>query len=517
MLMAAPAATRVVRAGTPAPRRRSRHRRPRRTSPRGWVALICLGQILLANRPGRNRNAFEDEGLYVFIGHRMIDHVLHGAFLPEYPGKYFSGAPGLYPVLAAMGDAVGGLQGARTVSLLFALVATVAVYGLGRELFGSAAGVLGAAAFSLCGSVLFQSHFATYDAMAMGCVAVAAWLAVRSTKRDDLLWAPAVALLLALGFLAKYGVGVYVPVVAGLAVAVGWPRSGWTVAFRAVFVVVATGVICFFVIAYWGSDIVDGLVTTTFSRTVLDPQPRATLVRQTATWVGPWLALALVAGLLRTRRDWRVVGVLLAGAVVAPLEQIRIGEGESLAKHLAFGMVFASPLVGDLLARLLRARPGRLRGVAGVLAVATVLGSLGFLGVRYSTEFGTTWVDDRELIPVLGREAAAAPGKVILGEQPSPQRYALRRATSPAQWTDTYQFSYDGLVDQPAYVRAVQQSHFGVIYLSFATPNGRFLHDYLTTTDTPYVLDAQVNRYLHGRVVGKWLVYVPKVLAARRG
>ena len=78
-----------------------------------WLPLICAIQVLLALRHGLNTNAFEDEGLYVYTGHRMIQHLLHGVFLPEYPGAYFSGAPGLYPVLAAMADSVGGLAAAR--------------------------------------------------------------------------------------------------------------------------------------------------------------------------------------------------------------------------------------------------------------------------------------------------------------------------------------------------------------------------------------------------------------------
>ncbi len=91
-------ALRVVPDGAPGgPGSTVRDRSPRWSSPAPWLAVICLVQVLLANRPGLNRNAFEDEGLYVYIGHRMIDHLLHGAFLSEYPGKYFSGARGSIP------------------------------------------------------------------------------------------------------------------------------------------------------------------------------------------------------------------------------------------------------------------------------------------------------------------------------------------------------------------------------------------------------------------------------------
>ncbi|HEX7107095.1 MAG TPA: glycosyltransferase family 39 protein, partial [Acidothermaceae bacterium] len=200
-----------LRDGRQPTRRRAQgsHRARSRTrrffsSPWLWLPLICALQVALAVRHGLNANAFEDEGLYVYTGHRMIEHILHGTFLPEYPGAFFSGAPGLYPVLAAMADSVGGLEAARDVSLGFAVVTTIAVYGIGNRLFGRAAGVIAAASFVLCGSVIYISHFATYDAMMMALVAVAAWIAIASAQRDGFAWGPLVALLLALAFLTKY-------------------------------------------------------------------------------------------------------------------------------------------------------------------------------------------------------------------------------------------------------------------------------------------------------------------------
>ena len=152
-----------------------------------WLPVIWAAQLALALRPGLNRNAFEDEGLYVYMGHRVIAHLLHGSPLPEVPGSYFSGAPSFYPVLAAMADSVGGLAAARGVSLLFALVATGAVYLIGERLYGRTAGLLGAAAFVLCGSVIFQSHLAVYDSTTMAFGALAAYAAVRGAQDHRLL------------------------------------------------------------------------------------------------------------------------------------------------------------------------------------------------------------------------------------------------------------------------------------------------------------------------------------------
>jgi len=469
-----------------------------------WLTLICGGEAALALRPGLNRNAFEDEGLYVYMGHRMIQHLLHGASLPEYPGSYFSGAPGLYPVLAAMADDLGGLAAARALSLVFVCVAIVATYGLGNRLFGRMSGLIGAAAFGLCGSVIYLAHFATYDAMTMALVAVGAWLAVYSAQRDGFAWAPVVALIGATAFLTKYAGAVYIPMIVALAVAVGWPLYGWKVVRRGIFALLAAGVMAYSVIELWGRSMIPGIESTTSSRIILIPASHGYLLRQIAIWVGPWLLLAVLGGLFRLRRQWLVVCVLLVASVIGPLDQVRIGEATSLAKHVAFGLIFAAPLIGDFFARGIRATPR-----SAVPAMLATLALLGTSGLHYSHTFLTGWPNDADLRPVLAKDIAAEPGQHILGDRYSPQRYELRKVTSPNQWDDTYYFSYGGKLNEPAYAEAIDQHYFGVIYLDQTTPYGQFVYRYLSAHSTYYHLTSKVPRYLHGQLTGHWYVYTP--------
>ena len=78
---------------------------------RGVLVLIMVLQAVLTLR--MSNTAFEDEGLYLYVGHLEIRHFLHGAALQgDYP-SYFSGAPVLYPVLGALADSIGGLAAAR--------------------------------------------------------------------------------------------------------------------------------------------------------------------------------------------------------------------------------------------------------------------------------------------------------------------------------------------------------------------------------------------------------------------
>jgi hypothetical protein len=487
---------------------------PRRTSttpywPRLVLALICVGQVALAVVPRRNGSPFEDEGLYVYMGHRMLDHIIDGAHLSEYPGAFFSGAPGFYPVLAALGDSVAGLPGARAVSLLFAIAATVCVNGLGRHLFGVRAGLLGAAAFVLCGSVVFQSWLATFDSTTMFFVAAASWLTVHSVRRDGYLWAPAVSLLMSCAVIAKYGGVAFLPVVGALAVAVAIAGGGDVVVVcrRAAFMVTGTLVVLFAMFALWGESLRGGIISTTVSRTPMNPAGPLQLLSQVSQWVGPWLVLA-VLGALVARRAWPVSTVLLCGAVIAPSQQIWAGEATSLAKHVAFGMVFAAPLIGLLLALVAR----RLQPVT-VPLVACVLVALAGWGLHTSDRLLNGWVPNDALVPVLRTLVEASPGKTILGDQPSPERYVLREETAPLQWTDTYSFSYDNLTGMPAYERAIQQTSFGVIYVAVRsnTVAGRDLYEYLQDTDTPYKQVAVVNRTLYGEPAGVWVLYMPEV------
>lgn len=65
--------------------------------------------------------------------------------------------------------------------------------------------------------------------------------------------------------------------------------------------------------------------------------------------------------------------------------------------------------------------------------------------------------------------------------------------------------------DVPAHERAIDQRHFGVIYLSMTTVNGQAVHKYLISHATPYILTEKVPRYLRGELVGSWLLFTPRV------
>jgi hypothetical protein len=64
---------------------------------------------------------------------------------------------------------------------------------------------------------------------------------------------------------------------------------------------------------------------------------------------------------------------LLVGALLLPVAQVKMGEGASFEKHLAYSALFLSPLAGRLLLRLSQRQLGQLL-VGGLALVMAVVG-----------------------------------------------------------------------------------------------------------------------------------------------
>ncbi|WP_149359531.1 ArnT family glycosyltransferase [Lolliginicoccus suaedae] len=472
------------------------------------LALLATASAILAVlawRPGSNSNAFQDEGLYLYMGHRVIDSLLGGGLVHEYPGTYFSGAPQFYPVLGAVADSIGGLAGARLLSLLLMIVAVIAIDGIGRQLFGPVAGITGALAFAVAGPVIFVAHLATFDALAIMLLSLATWWTVHSARHDGLLAGPLVGAILAAAFLAKYGAIAYLPGIAALGTILAWRRLGPTALWRGFLVLASAAVVTLFVTLVWWHGLAGGMMATTFDRAPMSIASTGSLLGSVTQWAGPWLALAAAGAVVAAaRRQPAIATLLLAMSVIAIVQHLRIGEATSLPKHLAFGLVFAAPLIGCFLAMLIGARRR-----AGTVVVALAIALLAVSGAATSMRLMTTWVDDSGILPVLEQRALDAPGKVVLGEEPSAQRYALRGTYEPLQWTDTFGFRYGGLTGPAAYFLAIDQSHFGTIYLTTNTPNGRLVQQYLAEGGTPYRYAGAVPFTRRGEDAGQYLVWVP--------
>ena len=117
---------------------------------------------------------FTDEALYLEAGHAELAHWTQHAPVLHY-ASFFSGAPVIYPPMAAVADSVGGLAAARALSLMCMLATTALIYLIGDRLFGRLAGVLAALLFGVCGLGVHYGALATFDPMALFLLVLAAW------------------------------------------------------------------------------------------------------------------------------------------------------------------------------------------------------------------------------------------------------------------------------------------------------------------------------------------------------
>ena len=158
--------------------------RRRRHLPVHPLVVVLAVQAGLSLSLLRSNTAFSDESLYLWAGRLEWSHWLHGSPLPTF-ATYFSGAPVIYPPLAALADSIGGLAAARLLSLCFMVGATLLLYSTTGRLFGRRAAACAAAVFVCLGPAQVLSAFATYDAMAIFLIALATWLAVRGRGGRD--------------------------------------------------------------------------------------------------------------------------------------------------------------------------------------------------------------------------------------------------------------------------------------------------------------------------------------------
>ena len=495
--------------------------RPGRLAVLAGLAAVVVAHVALVLCTAPVATPFEDEGLYLYVGHRMIDHLLHRSVVVENPGAYFSGAPSLYPVLGALADSLGGLEGARLLSTVFSAVTVLAVFGLGRSLYGPTAGLVGAAAYAVQGSVLFIAGLATFDAMMLVLVVLAAWAAVASARRDGLQWAPMIGVLLALAVMVKYGGVAYVPVVAALALTVGRPVHGRLVTRATVVMLVCTGVALVFLFTVWGRSLLPGVELTTVARHVLAPEGAVGVARRTSQLAGPWLLAGVAGAVVVVRRHGRWAGataaVLVLASVLAPLQQARIGEATSLEKHVAFGIAFAAPLIGVAALAALRfaVRAGRPAVAGATAALVLGLAALAVGGARDAHDHLSTWADDTAVVAVLRAQRPPVPQRPILGEQPAPERWALRGTVVPEAWRETYAFGHKGKTGLAAMEAAVDDHTLSIVYLTGATADGRALEAHLATRPDLYRRVASVPRVVRGQQVGTWDVFVADDVLAR--
>ena len=276
---------------------------------------------------------------------------------------YFSGAPVIYPPLGALADHAGGLAAARVLSLVFMLAATTLLWSAARHRYGRRAAFFAAALFAVLGPTLHLGAFATYDAMSLFLVALAAWCVLRAGDRGE-----APGRMIAAGAALALANATRTPRSCSTCWCPCWrcwPRSRrWAAGSRCggspsllttVIALLAAGLLI------GGSSYLSG-----FRQTILTPVAHTSsplsVLSSSWYWAGVLVVLA-VAGVMFSAlrregpaRTW-LLAVLAAAAILGTAEQAWLHTAALLNEHVGVGAWFAAIAAGYAADRFIAAAP----------------------------------------------------------------------------------------------------------------------------------------------------------------
>lgn len=450
------------------------------------LPVILALQAYLSLQLVWSNTAYQDEALYLWAGRLEWQHWLTGAPIPPLP-TYFSGAPVLYPPLGAAADALGGLAGARILSLAFMLAATILLWAATTRLLSRRAAVFACAAWVVLGPVQRLGAFATYDAMSLFLLSLAAWCAVRAARcGDSTRWLLAAAVAALLANAAKYASAIFDPVIVVLAGLAACPRPGWrkeaAARWAAVLTYLGAGVVGLGLLA--GHSYISGIDATTLARAVGQQQPLQVL-GLAWQWTGVVIAAAaggvLLAALGPRRRTGlaMLLALLLLATLLVPAEQARIHSTTSLDKHVAFGAWFGAIAAGYAADRLagLVPRPRLQALLAGVLIVPLLPAAAA--GMSQARQF-FAWPDSAPFIRVLRPLAEHSAGPMLVETSAVPEYYLP--GIRWQRWSNTFSittmsglsrgYSATGIADagQPAvYLRYIRRRYFDIVALDYSS------------------------------------------------
>ena len=440
------------------------------------IAILTL-QAVLSLRLVWSNTAFLDEATYLFGGHIELAHWLHGTPLPPL-ATYFSGAPVIYPPLAALTASTGGVAAARLLSLAFMLGATGLLWSTTSKLFGGRAAFFAATLFAVVGPTQALGAFATYDAMALFLLAVSAWCVVNARDRDNsTFFLLAGIAMLALANVTKYATAVLDPAVVALAAITVTRRRGLKPGFvRSGHLAAGTLGLVSALLALGGPWYLSGVLSTTLSRAA-GSKPASLILEDAAKWCGLVCVLAALGVICALRRHHRaqllIVSVLAASGVLVPLNQARIHTTTSLFKQVDFGVWFAAAAAGFAIAQVFGSGKRMwLRGGAAALAGVLAVGLAGALGGTQASGFFADWPNSTQEVAVLRSLTREYPGN-YLAEDYNVPAYYLQSSIPWQRWSQTWYFTYQSpgthrlLSGGPAYQAAIDDGYFSLVVLSF--------------------------------------------------
>jgi putative flippase GtrA/GT2 family glycosyltransferase len=440
------------------------------------VTAICAVQAALTLTLVWSNTAYADEAKYLWIGRLEITHWLHGASWPSaYAYGTSPGSPVLYPPLGALADSVGGLAGARILSLSLMLIATVLLYLAASRLIGRT-GALFAAALWAFSEPALRLAFATIDPLSVFLTVLSAWLIVQAGyrhRRGELI--ATAAFTLALANVTAYSGIVVDPVVIAFALLV-WLRrarmqqslscAAWLTAAWAFFFCVLTTAL-----HSW-----PGLFATISGTNTGGYQGISPTLSQIWAYSGLIIGLAAIGAVLslqsNSRNSSALLGLLSCTALIVPLLQLHYQTPWSIDNHLGYGIWFAAISAGYACSSFIRRIPAE-RVRLSALCCAVALAYPAVTGWQSAWDRYHAWPDAHTFVNSFKHVAAQSQGLIYL--PPNQANIAAYYAKRGLDWT---RWNSDLSLDPPAippsawenyYSGQLQGGNFGIISLFYST------------------------------------------------
>jgi hypothetical protein len=296
------------------------------------LPLVLLYGLLISVVDLHYNSVFIDEAYHITMGHEVLNR-------EPCPGcPYATGSVRIHPVIAAIGDSIGGIYGARIVNVMFGLLLTAAVYGTAMLLFEGRLGLIAAILFICTGQTLYLMKLATYDMIAAFFLGASFFLLVLSTKvrprwhRSSALLLGAAALFLAC--ITKYLLPVFVPAL------VLFVLFNHGIRRTVLFCIIPLAILLALYVLF---D---------------EYAPRATVINQIRTyrditvplstifdWAFRWVAFVLllaVFGIFHEKRGKTALMLILLSSPIVVLHLVTRAE-QSVNKNMIFALIFLAP------------------------------------------------------------------------------------------------------------------------------------------------------------------------------
>ena len=294
----------------------------------------------------------------------------------------------------------------------------------------------------MLGPTLHLGAFATYKAMSLFLVALAAWCVLRAGERGVLPGRMiAAGAALALANATSYSTVLFDVLVVVLAALAAFPAPDGRVALRRAAILAATVIALLSAgLLAGGSNYLNGFKSNILTPVAHTNSPLSVL---SSTWYWAGILVILAAGgvvISAVRREGRaqtwLLAVLAAAAILGPAEQAWLHTAALLNEHVGVGAWFAAIAAGYAADRFIAPVPaGRERAVMSAACVVALAFPV-YLGAVQSQAFATSWPNATAFIAVLRPLAAHSTGPMLV-EDPSIAKYYLPSGHQWRRWSST--------------------------------------------------------------------------------